>query len=125
MESILTSIKAMLGIDEHDPAFDGELVVLINGAISKLIQIGVGPNEGFTITGTTETWDELFGSDVNLEMARTYVYISVRLLFDPPGNAFIVSAFQKEQEELATRLCWQWDQNHPREIEALPTREEA
>lgn len=125
MESILTSIKALLGIDERDTAFDGELVVLINGALSKLIQIGVGPDAGFTITGLTETWDEFFGGDRNLEMAKTYVYISVRLLFDPPGNAFIVSAFQKEQEELATRLCWQWDQNHPREAETKPTGEEA
>ena len=116
-ESILTSIKALLGIGSDYDQFDTELVLLINGAISKLIQIGVGPDDGFTISGVTETWDELFDDAKNVEMAKTYIYLDVRLLFDPPGNAFIVDAFQKEKDELASRLTWQWDQNHPREKE--------
>lgn len=117
-ESILTSIKALLGIGEDYTQFDTELVLLINGAISKLIQVGVGPDEGFTISGVTETWDELFDNAKNVEMAKTYIYLDVRVLFDPPSNSFVVDAFNKEKDELASRLTWQWDANHPREKEA-------
>lgn len=116
-ESILTSIKALLGIGSDYDEFDTEIVLLINSAISKLIQIGVGPDEGFKISGTTETWGELFQDDKNVDMAKNYIYLDVRLMFDPPGNSFVVDAFQKEKDELASRLAWQWDVNHPREKE--------
>ena len=114
MDSILLSIKALLGIDEFYTQFDNELILFINGAISQLIQIGVDQDSGFRITGQDETWEQLFGTDVNLEMAKTYIFIKVRLLFDPPANSFIVDAYKKEADELASRLTWQWDQNHPK-----------
>lgn len=117
MESILTSIKAMLGIEANYTQFDNELILLINGSISKLIQIGVGPDNGFKITSAAETWSQLFGSDKNMDMAKNYIYLDVRVLFDPPSNSFVVDAFNKEKDELATRLAWQWDVNHPREEE--------
>lgn len=111
MDSILTSIKAMLGIGSDYTQFDTELVIFINSSLSKLAQLGVGPDEGFVITDLTETWDELFGNFTNLEMVKNYIYIDVRLLFDPPGNSFIVDAFKKQQEELAWRITVAYDVN--------------
>lgn len=116
MESILTSIKAMLGINADDTSFDNELVIFINGSLSKLIQLGVGPNEGFSITGPTETWEELFEGFTNLNLVKHYIYIDVRLLFDPPSNAFIVNAFQDEQKETAWRIVEFYNMNHPSEV---------
>lgn len=115
MESILTSIKAMLGINADDTAFDNELVIFINGTLSKLSQLGVGPAEGFSITGPTETWEELFEGFTNLNLVKHYIYIDVRLLFDPPSNAFIVNAFQDEQKEAAWRIAEFYNINHPSE----------
>lgn len=115
VESILTSIKAMLGINADDTAFDNELVIFINGTLSKLSQLGVGPAEGFSITGPTETWEELFEGFTNLNLVKHYIYIDVRLLFDSPSNAFIVNAFQDEQKEAAWRIVEFYNINHPSE----------
>lgn len=116
-ESILTSIKAMLGIDRDYTQFDTELVMFINAAINKLLQIGVGPDEGFQITGPDETWDEFLEEFANLELAKEYIYLDVRTVFDPPSNAFVMSAFKEHQEEAAWRLSVAYDINHPREKE--------
>ena len=116
-ESILTSIKLMLGISEEYTQFDSELVLFINAAINKLLQLGVGPDEGFQITGKDETWDELLEGYGNLELAKEYIYIDVRMLFDPPSNAFVMSAFKEHQEENAWRLTVAYDVNHPRKEE--------
>ena len=116
-ESILTSIKAMLGIESCYTQFDTELIMFINAAINKLIQIGVGPDEGFQITGIDETWDQLLGEYMNVELAKEYIYLDVRMIFDPPSNAFVMSAFKEHQEENAWRLSVSYDINHPREKE--------
>ena len=116
-ESILTSIKAMLGIESCYTQFDTELIMFINAAINKLIQIGVGPDEGFQITGIDETWDQLLGEYMNIELAKEYIYLDVRMIFDPPSNAFVMSAFKEHQEENAWRLSVSYDINHPREKE--------
>ena len=111
MGSILTSIKIMLGLGSDYTPFDNELVIFINSALSKLTQLGVGPDEGFVLVDLTETWDDLLGDLTNLEMVKNYIYIDVRLLFDPPGNSFIVDAFKKQQEELAWRITVAYDIN--------------
>ena len=116
-ESILTSIKAMLGIESCYTQFDTELIMFINAAINKLIQIGVGPDEGFQITGIDETWDQLLGEYMNVELAKEYIYLDVRMIFDPPSNAFVMSAFKEHQEENAWRLSVSYDINHPHEKE--------
>lgn len=114
MESILDSIKTMLGISSEDHEFDPELIIFINSSISKLIQLGVGPDEGFAITGVDETWEELFDSAKNIDCAKEYVYLDVRMVFDPPSNAFVASAFKEHKDEIAYRLCTYYDANHPR-----------
>ena len=109
-DSILTSIKLMLGIGEDYTQFDSELVMFINAAINKLLQIGVGPDEGFQITGVDEKWSDLLEDYQNLELTKEYIYLDVRTIFD-------MSAFKEHQEEAAWRLSVAYDINHPRKKE--------
>ena len=111
MSSILTDIKNLLGIDAEDTNFDTELVIFINAAISKVTQLGVGPEEGYSITGANETWESLIGSFKNLQAIKDYIYIDVRLIFDPPSNAFVVNAYRDMQNELAWRITVMVDDN--------------
>lgn len=104
MDSILTSIKKQLGITEDYEAFDPELIIHINTVFSILNQIGVGPETPYTITDKTNTWDEFIGDDSRIEMVKTYVYLRVRIIFDPPSNSFVVDAFTKQYQELEVRM---------------------
>lgn len=103
-DSILVSIKSLLGsaIDDHD--FDTDIVILINGAIFALQQLGVGPSSGFSITSEAEKWSDLLGAREDLNAAHTYVYLKVRLVFDPPTNSFLVKAIEDQIKELDVRL---------------------
>lgn len=103
MNSILITIKKMLGIDQSYTVFDSELVVFINTALMVLEQVGLGPN-GFVITGESENWDD-FLTDMNkFEGAKTYVYIKTRLAFDPPTNSSLLKSLEDTLKELEWRL---------------------
>lgn len=104
MDSILTSIKKQLGITEDYEAFDPEIIIHINTVFSILNQLGVGPETPFTIEDKTATWDQFIGGDTRIEMVKTYIYLRVRLIFDPPTNSFVVDAFKKQYEELEVRM---------------------
>lgn len=104
VQSILNSTKKALQLDPDYDAFDPDLVMHINGVFSTLSQLGVGPDAGFMITGDQETWDTFLGTNAQLNQAKTYVYLRVRLLFDPPQNAFLVNAMEKQIEQLEWRL---------------------
>ena len=82
MESILTSIKKMLGIPEEYDHFDPDLIMHINSVLSILTQIGVGPSEGFRIEDDLATWEDFLGDDTNYEAVKSYVHLRVKLLFD-------------------------------------------
>lgn len=81
-ESILTSIKKLLGIYEEDTSFDTDIIFDINAALFVLNQLGVGPANIFSITGTTETWGDFLGDRTDLEAVKQYVFQKVRLMFD-------------------------------------------
>lgn len=102
--SILSTIKRDLGIDDSDQSFDGEIISSINGAFSKLNQLGVGPKEGFIITGKDESWADFCDSIRDLPMIERFVYFTVRLEFDPPTNSFLVTSIQNQLNELTFRL---------------------
>lgn len=102
--SILTSIKNLLGISEEDTSFDKDIVMFINGVLMSLNQIGVGPTEGYFITDTTETWAGLIGTRTDLGSVPTYVYLKVRLLFDPPQSGFLIEAIKNQITEFEWRL---------------------
>ena len=103
MDSILTSIKLMLGITEEYTHFDSQIIMHINSALMVLTQLGVGPSDGFMIYDAASTWDE-FIPETKLEMAKTYVYLKVRLSFDPPEGSASIEAMRRMVEEYEWRL---------------------
>lgn len=103
MDSILTSIKKLLGIGEEYEAFDNDLIIHINSVLATLTQIGVGPKEGFSIEDDSAVWSD-FISDVRLDSVKTYVYLKVKVVFDPPLNASVMEANKAMINELEWRL---------------------
>lgn len=103
-QSILLSIKSLLGPDADYDVFDQDIIVFINSAIATLSQIGVGPSSGFAITGDSETWSDFIGDAKNLEFIKSYIYMKVRIAFDPPSSSSVLSAYEKSCEELEWRI---------------------
>lgn len=104
-DSILLTVKKMLGIPEDHHAFDVDVIVFINSAFFTLNQNGVGPEKPFKLESEEQTWKEFLGNQIDdLNGVDTYVYLKTRLLFDPPTNSFIVDQFTKECEELLWRF---------------------
>ena len=105
MESILTSIKKMLGITENDTTFDGEIIVHINSVFTTLTQLGVGPSEGFYIESDTAEWTDFISDLAKLHAVKTYVFLRVKLLFDPGSiGASTLASYERQIQELEWRL---------------------
>lgn len=105
IESILTSIKKLLGIAEDYEHFDEDITMHINSVLMILTQVGVGPEEGFSITGNFETWEDFLGNDASKLMAvRTYVYLKVKMLFDPPQSSAAIESINRLINEFEWRL---------------------
>lgn len=104
MDSILTSIKKLLGIAEEYEHFDQDLVMHINSAFSVLTQLGVGSKEGFRIEDASAKWSEFLYDDPRLEFVRTYVYFRVKLAFDPPLSSAVMEAINRQISELEWRI---------------------
>ncbi len=102
-ESILVSIKKLLGIAEDYPHFDPDIILQINSAFSTLNQLGVGPEEGFQITGPSDVWSS-FISDARWNFAKTFVQIKVKLAFDPPTSSALMESYNRQLDELTWRL---------------------
>lgn len=102
-ESILLSIKKALSLPEEIKDFDPEIVMYINGALSYLTELGVGPDTGFKITGEDETWNELITDD-RFNDVKTLIYLRVRLIFDPPTVTVLEKAFTEQLRELEWRI---------------------
>ena len=103
-ESILTSIKKMLGPEEEYEHFDADIIIHINSALMVLTQLGVGPAKGFFITNKEAVWTD-FIPDINrIEGVKTYVYVKVKLVFDPPQSAAAIESTNKMISELEWRL---------------------
>ncbi len=105
--SILTSIKKLLGIDAEYTHFDADIIMHINSVFSILLQLGVGPDKGFSIQSDDETWDEYIGDDTKtnqLAMVKSYMHLKVRLLFDPPLSAALIESINHQIDELEWRL---------------------
>lgn len=102
--SIFLTIKSLLGPDADYDVFDQDILVFINSAISTLTQIGVGPSTGFRVTGSTETWSDFIGTDSRIDSIKDYIYMKVKIMFDPPTNSSVLSAYQDSCKELEWRL---------------------
>lgn len=104
-DSILISIKKLLGIAEDDTNFDTDVIMHINTVFGILQQLGVGPASGFSITDESATWsDYMEPDDERMNQAKTYMYLRVRLLFDPPQNSFTIDAIKENMRELEWRI---------------------
>lgn len=103
-ESILDTTKKMLGLDAEYTAFDTDIIVLINSALMTLNQLGVGKKETHVIVSNDSTWEDLIGERTDMEAVKNYVYLKVRLTFDPPSNSFVMDAMQKQCDEILWRL---------------------
>lgn len=102
--SILKSVKKNLNIAAADTSFDQDVMTHINSAFFVLNQIGVGPRGGFMVDDDEDSWTAFIGSDINLNAVKTFVYLSVRLVFDPPSTSYHIAAIKEQIEELLYRL---------------------
>lgn len=104
-ESILTSIKKLLGIDVGYTHFDPDIIMHINSVFAILTQMGVGPTDGFSIQNSDNTWDQFIPNDLNVfAMVKSYIYLKVRLLFDPPLSSAATDSINRQISEFEWRL---------------------
>ena len=102
--SILTSIKKLLGIAEEDASFDQDIIMHINTVFAILAQLGVGPANGFSIEDDGAIWSDYLGNTTNLELVKSYIYMKVRSMFDPPTSSILADAMNKNISELEWRI---------------------
>lgn len=108
--SILQTTKTSLGLAVDYTPFDAELIVHINSVLATLTQLGIGPSGGMSITGYSETWDAFMlrtdelVADPRLNAVKSYMYLRVRMLFDPPSVGYVVTAMEKQIEQLEWRI---------------------
>lgn len=104
MNSILSSIKKMIGIEEDYTHFDKDIIVQINSTLITLRQIGVDMKENFFVVDNSNTWDESMIDVSILDMVELYIYLKVRLIFDPPQNTSVQDSINKNLSEIEFRL---------------------
>ena len=115
MESILTSIKKLIGITEDYKYFDTDLIIHINSVFMILSQMGIGPDNGFSISDETTTWnDYLPEGNKNFEAVKTYMYLKTRIVFDPPQSSSTMEAMKQTISELEWRLNVEAEQKKER-----------
>ena len=104
MDNILSSIKKLLGIPTEETAFDSDIIMHINSVFMILNQLGIGPTDGFTISDDYALWSDFIPDGQNIELVKSYMYMKVRLLFDPPTNSSVLTSMEKTISEFEWRL---------------------
>lgn len=104
MDSILDSVKKVLGIEADYTVFDVDILMHINSTFAVLTQLGVGSPSGYYILDSSPVWNDYLVADATLNMVRSYMFIKVRLLFDPPGTSFHLNALEAQAKEYEWRL---------------------
>ena len=107
-ESVLLSVKKMLGIHQDDNSFDIDIILHINSVISILMDLGINEVENQLVEDEAKTWSELLGGRNDINYVKTYIYQKVRLMFDPPTSAAAIEAMQRSISELEWRICNNW-----------------
>ena len=103
-ESILKTIKQLIGCPDDFEQFDLDLTIHINSAFATLTQLGVGPKEGYRITGPDNVWSEFEEDAQKSSLIKDYVYIKTRLLFDPPTSSALMDSLKEQLKEMEWRL---------------------
>ena len=122
-ESILVSIKKLLGIAESDTNFDTDVLMHINTAFATLHQLGIGPKNGFSISDSSSVWLDFFSED-RLNSVKTYVFMTVKLIFDPPSQGSALETMKEYKKELEWRLKVVGETNEDDESESFDTVED-
>ena len=104
MDSILLSVKKMIGIPADYDVFDTDIITHINSVFEGLNQMGLGPEEGFSISDKNDLWSSYLTYGKESQMVRSYMYLKVRTLFDPPSNASLFNIFDQQIKEKEYRL---------------------
>lgn len=104
MESILNSVKKNLGIGEDYNYFDADIIMHVNSVFSILNQLGVGPTNGFSIEDEDAEWNAFMPNGSRLEFVKSYMYLKVKLLFDPPLSSGVIEAINRQISELEWRI---------------------
>lgn len=117
VNSILVTIKQLLGIQSDYEAYDSVLIPHINSVFAELHQLGVGPDDGFVITGVDETWDSYIEDKKYVGMIQTYVYLKVKLLFDPPETSTMYSSMSATLSKYEWQLNAAFDKAYRLEVE--------
>ena len=103
-DSILATIKKIIGLDAEYTPYDMDIIVLINSVFMTLHQLGIGPAEGFSIKDYSAKWSDFVTNNIRLNAVQEYVYMKVRMVFDPPGNSFVMDALKENCKELEFRM---------------------
>ena len=103
-ESILVSVKKLLGIAPEYEVFDTDIILHINSALSVLTQLGIGPSKGYMIRDANDLWSDFVKDDPRQELLKVYVYLRVRLIFDPPSSSSVIEAINNQIKEYEWRL---------------------
>lgn len=111
MGSILDSVKKCLGIDNQYTVFDPDLIIHINSVFFTLNQLGVGPEDGFSISDNSAVWNDYIPEGSKLEAVKSYMYLKVRMLFDPPTSSFVLTSMENMAKEYEWRLNVQTESN--------------
>lgn len=104
MDSILTSIKDSLGMEEEYEYFDNSLIMCINTVFSILTQLGIGPEDGFVIHDKKDVWSDFIEDEKKLELVKSYIQLKVKLLFDPPLGSASIESINRQLSELEWRI---------------------
>ena len=104
MDSILTSVKKLLGIDETYEHFDMDITMHINMALSELLDLGVGPEEGYSISDKNDEWTDFIEDGPLLSKVKDFVYLKVRLIFDPPASSAVMDSINKQIDKLEWKI---------------------
>lgn len=103
-QSILDTTKKALGIESDYTAFDPELIMHVNSVFADLFQLGVGPQTAYAIEDKNNTWGEFLGSRDDINSVKSYIFLRVRLLWDPPNTSFNLTSLERQADELLWRL---------------------
>ena len=103
-DSILNTIKQMLGLEADYTAYDTDVLIFINSAFSVLTQLGVGGKHSFSIQDASAVWSEFIEGDTEFNMVKEYIYLSCKTIFDPPSSSFVLTAYKERMKELEWRL---------------------
>lgn len=104
LDSILDSTKKVLGLAPEYDVFDPDILMHINTTFATLNQLGIGPEAGYFIEDAEVTWDAFLGDDPRFNQVKTYVFLRVKMLFDPPATSYLIDAMKEQIQEYEWRI---------------------